>query len=84
MTWETKRRDGGAGADRGSERAAPPAPGKKPYVSFAVGHVGANKQLNCTLITRRLPFSIPAVRDLDTLELDPKVTFLIGEVRIAA
>jgi predicted ATPase len=25
------------------------------------------------------PFSIPAVRGLDTLELDPKVTFLIGE-----
>jgi len=25
------------------------------------------------------PFSIPAVRCLDTLELDPKITFLIGE-----
>jgi predicted ATPase len=25
------------------------------------------------------PFSIPAVRDLDELELDPKVTFLIGD-----
>jgi predicted ATPase len=25
------------------------------------------------------PFAIPAIRELDTLELDPKVTFLIGE-----
>jgi len=25
------------------------------------------------------PFSIPAVRGLDTLDLDPKITFLIGE-----
>lgn len=25
------------------------------------------------------PFSIPAVRDLQTLELDPKVTFLVGD-----
>jgi predicted ATPase len=25
------------------------------------------------------PFSIPAVRQLDTLELDPKITFLIGD-----
>lgn len=27
----------------------------------------------------RYPFAIPAVRDLETLELDPGVTFLIGE-----
>lgn len=27
----------------------------------------------------RYPFAIPAVRDLETLELDPRVTFLIGE-----
>lgn len=27
----------------------------------------------------RYPFSIPAVRALDRLELHPKVTFLIGE-----
>lgn len=27
----------------------------------------------------RYPFSIPAVRHLDTLDLDPKITFIIGE-----
>jgi predicted ATPase len=27
----------------------------------------------------RYPFSIPAIRTLDTLELDPEVTFLVGE-----
>lgn len=28
---------------------------------------------------RAYPFSIPAIRKLDTLKLDPKVTFFIGE-----